>query len=101
MSRHPSSLFAAVRSHHASSPDANPVLRSSERVRIPAEGIGGGGSGATGAVEINGMPVGPKVQHVLQPGDVVTLRTPGGGGHGPPAARDPAAGARDRTLGYT
>ena len=83
------------------SPTPTVAFLSAERVRIPAEGIGGGGAGATGAVEINDMPVDPKVQHVLQPGDVVTLRTPGGGGHGPPADRDPAAAARDRTLGYT
>ena len=83
------------------SPTPTVAFLSAERVRIPAEGIGGGGAGATGAVEINGMPVDPKVQHLLQPGDVVTLRTPGGGGHGPPAARDPAATARDRKLGYT
>ena len=68
---------------------------------FPAQGIGGGEAGATGAVEINGEPVEPKIQHLLQPGDVVTLRTPGGGGHGPPCERDPGATARDRTLGYT
>ena len=54
-------------------------MRFSERVRIPAEGIGGCGDGATGALEINGLSVDPKVQHVLRPGDVVTLRPPGGG----------------------
>ena len=82
------------------SPAATVAFLSAERVRIPAQGIGGGGSGATGAVEINGVPVDPKVQHLLQPGDVVTLRTPGGGGHGPAAERHPAAAKRDRLLGY-
>jgi len=83
------------------SPNPTVAFLSAERVRVPAEGIGGGGAGATGAVEINGSPVDPKVQHVLNPGNVVTLRTPGGGGHGPPAERHPAAAARDRKLGYT
>lgn len=74
---------------------------SAERTRVPARGLGGGGPGATGAVEINGQPVDPKVQHLLRPGDIVTLRTPGGGGHGPPTERGPASTARDRDLGYT
>ena len=82
------------------SPTPTVAFLSAERVRIPAQGIGGGGSGTTGAVEINGVPVDPKVQHLLQPGDVVTLRTPGGGGHGPAAERHPAATNRDRLLGY-
>ncbi len=82
------------------SPTPTAAFLSAERTRAPARGVAGGGPGAVGAVEINGEPVDPKVQHLLQPGDVVTLRTPGGGGHGPPAGRDPAAAARDRRLGY-
>ena len=83
------------------SPTPTAVFLSAERTRVPARGIAGGEAGATGAVEINGVPVDPKVQHLLRPGDVVTLRTPGGGGHGPHGERDPGAAARDRTLGYT
>ena len=33
------------------------------------------------------------------PGDVVSLRTPGGGGYGDPADRDPEAVRRDLRLG--
>ena len=82
------------------SPTPTAVFLSAERTRVSAAGIAGGGPGATGAVEINANPVDPKVQHVLEPGDVATLRTPGGGGHGAASERDPHAMARDRRLGY-
>jgi N-methylhydantoinase B len=36
----------------------------------------------------------------LKRGQRVRLETPGGGGYGPPEARDPAAVARDVALGY-
>lgn len=35
----------------------------------------------------------------LRPNDVISVRTPGGGGYGPPAQRDPEARARDRREG--
>ena len=35
----------------------------------------------------------------LKPGDRVRVRTPGGGGYGPPAARNPALVAEDVRLG--
>jgi len=35
----------------------------------------------------------------LQPGDSVRVRTPGGGGYGDPALRDPALVAEDVRLG--
>jgi N-methylhydantoinase B len=37
---------------------------------------------------------------VLSRGDRVLVRTPGGGGYGPPRARDRRLVARDRALGY-
>ena len=36
----------------------------------------------------------------LRRGDRVRLETPGGGGYGPAAERDPARAERDRRLGY-
>ena len=36
----------------------------------------------------------------LQPGDVVRVSTPGGGGYGDPFKRDPAKVARDVSRGY-
>jgi len=67
-----------------------------ERTRAPAPGAAGGEAGALGELCINDRPVDPKRQHILQQGDRVTLRTPGGGGYGPAEARDPAAIERDR-----
>ena len=71
-----------------------------ERTIFPAFGIEGGKAGAPGAVLINGETTDPKRQYVLRKGDTVTLRTPGGGGHGDPSARDPAAVAADVAAGY-
>jgi len=70
-----------------------------ERTRFPAFGIEGGQPGAPGAVVINGEMVDPKRQYVLKAGDTVVLRTPGGGGHGDPRMREPAALAADIAAG--
>lgn len=51
-----------------------------DRLREPPAGILGGQPGATGQVTLNGAPVNPKSQQQLQPGDLLTLATPGGGG---------------------
>jgi 5-oxoprolinase (ATP-hydrolysing) len=53
-----------------------------ERTRAPANGIAGGGKGATGRLEIDGKPADPKAQHLVQPGGRIVLATPGGGGYG-------------------
>jgi N-methylhydantoinase B/oxoprolinase/acetone carboxylase alpha subunit len=37
---------------------------------------------------------------VLEQGDRVLVRTPGGGGYGPRRRRDRALSGRDRRLGY-
>lgn len=71
-----------------------------ERTIYPAFGIEGGEAGATGELQVNGATVDPKRQYVLSSGDTVLLRTPGGGGHGAPTERDPAAIERDAALGY-
>jgi N-methylhydantoinase B len=71
-----------------------------ERIRVPAPGLGAGEAGACGEVLINGKAVDSRLPHVLQPGDEVILRTPGGGGYGVPTARDSAARERDMELGY-
>jgi len=70
------------------------------REEAAAQGLAGGEAGAPGAVILNGKTVNPKVQHVLNPGEVVELLTPGGGGFGPAAQRDPAAALRDEQDGY-
>jgi N-methylhydantoinase B len=72
-----------------------------DRTRIPAQGFFGGEPGATGEVLINGRsPANPKAEQVLEPGDLVEIRLPGGGGYGRPDDRDPALAARDRLEGY-
>lgn len=71
-----------------------------ERIHVPAPGLGEGLAGECGAVLINDVQIDSRVPQVLQPGDRVLLRTPGGGGYGPPRARDPRAASRDARLGY-
>ncbi|MCZ6645314.1 MAG: hydantoinase B/oxoprolinase family protein [SAR324 cluster bacterium] len=84
--------------NRAQSPTAVTFL--AERTRAPAPGVAGGRHGAAGEVRINGEAVDPKQQYILQQGDTVMLRTPGGGGYGDPKQRDPAGTARDLAMGY-
>ncbi|MFP5479041.1 MAG: hydantoinase B/oxoprolinase family protein [Alphaproteobacteria bacterium] len=77
--------------------------------RTGPQGALGGQDGAVNRVEVirGGATLVPehlsKAQDIaLQPGDRVRVRTPGGGGYGPPARRDPALVAEDVRLGrYT
>jgi N-methylhydantoinase B len=71
-----------------------------ERTKFPAPGLAGGGPGGRGDVLVNGRRVDNRKQHVLERGDRVLVRTPGGGGYGPPRTRDAALGKRDRAMGY-
>ena len=84
------------------SESAAPIVMSfmAERTKFPATGLAGGGAGGLGDVRINGRSVNNRVQHVLGRGDRVLIRTPGGGGYGDAAERDPSLAARDQTLGY-
>lgn len=65
------------------------------RPEAAARGLRGGGDGAPGQVLINGAACNPKVQQVLQPGGVVDMKTPGGGGYGAPTERSADAHAAD------
>ena len=74
--------------------------------RTGPQGALGGGDGAVNRVEVirDGVVMVPehlsKAQDIaLQPGDRVRVRTPGGGGYGPPGRRDPALVAEDVRLG--
>ena len=71
-----------------------------ERTKFAAPGLAGGGAGGLGDVRINGRRIDNRKQHVLQRGDRVLVRTPGGGGYGPRARRDKKAIMRDRALDY-
>ncbi|QCK86891.1 hydantoinase B/oxoprolinase family protein [Phreatobacter aquaticus] len=78
-----------------------------ERGRFAPFGVNGGGSAAlnrftwTDATGTHEPPMASKITGVkLGQGYRVRLETPGGGGFGDPAERDPAAIARDVVLGY-
>lgn len=74
-----------------------------DRGRFAPWGLFGGGSGRTARVirdpEGNSQELPLKGSVVLRPGAVITVQTPGGGGYGPVAQRDPGAIARDVRLG--
>ncbi len=78
-----------------------------ERGRFPPRGVAGGGDAALNrfAHPVNGQMAAPPMASKLHGarltrGERVRLETPGGGGWGDPARRDPEARARDRALGY-
>ena len=75
--------------------------------RVGPQGVLGGEDGAPNSVTVwrDGEPHIPehlsKEQDIaLKPGDRVEVKTPGGGGYGTPADRDPDAIAEDIRLGY-
>ncbi|MHC3381144.1 hydantoinase B/oxoprolinase family protein [Haloarcula sp. H-GB5] len=70
-----------------------------ERRRTAPAGIDGGEDGATGENLVDGEPVPAKASVDVEAGSTVSVRTPGGGGHGDPAERDPEARKRDRRDG--
>lgn len=79
-----------------------------ERGRSPPKGIAGGGNALANVFEYENdgrwlrPPMVSKMRGIrIQRGERVRLLTPGGGGWGDPARRDPARAARDRALGYT
>jgi len=78
-----------------------------ERGKVAPFGVGGGGPAARNRFSwetSEGRQSPPMVSKVtdirLEAGRRLRLETPGGGGWGDPAARDPAAAARDARLGY-
>ena len=61
-----------------------------DRTIHPARGFHGGLDGATGELFLQeGGALHPKSKYLLQPGESVTLRLPGGGGYGPAWQREP------------
>jgi len=70
-----------------------------ERVSYPPRGLLGGGPGSPGIDLVNGERVPAKARIDLNPGDLVTFQTPGGGGLYPSSERDPAAIERDYESG--
>jgi N-methylhydantoinase B len=77
------------------SPEAIVTARGMERLRFQPWGVLAGHAGATGSVVLNpGTPGERPIAKIdvltLDPGDVLSIRTPGGGGYGNPLER-PAA----------
>ena len=71
-----------------------------DRTRCAARGFAGGRDGAVGQMVLSdGTNLHPKRKYLLQPGQQVTLRLPGGGGYGPPFERDPQAVLEDVRQG--
>jgi N-methylhydantoinase B len=75
--------------------------------RTGPQGVLGGKDGGTNTVEVSQGGKNYRPPHLSKDqdieigvGDVVRVSTPGGGGFGDPAKRDPAAVARDVTRGY-
>ena len=63
-----------------------------DRIRFPARGRNGGGPGAPGRVYLkDGPDLSGKGKDLVPAGATLVLETPGGGGMGDPATRDPAA----------
>jgi N-methylhydantoinase B len=56
----------------------------SDRRRHAPRGAQGGEDGAPGSNRLNRRTLGPKARVSLEPGDTITIRTPGGGGYGSP-----------------
>jgi N-methylhydantoinase B len=69
------------------------TLFMTERTRIAAPGFNGGEDGQLGSVQINGVDIDTNAQHVMNKGDTVSMRTPGGGGYG--LAKDRPSGLID------
>ena len=58
-------------------------------IKFPAPGLLGGGEGRLGDVTLNGERVERFPPMEFKPGDVLTIRVPGGGGVGDPRQREP------------
>lgn len=70
-----------------------------ERRHVAPRGIAGGENGTPGENLIDDEEVPAKTTRDVPAGTTVTVRTPGGGGHGNPTERDPALEERDRANG--
>lgn len=73
------------------------VFLSVERIKNPALGRAGGGAGAPGRIRVQGRPndIPGKCELRVEAGERLIFETPGGGGFGDPARRDPDALTRD------
>lgn len=77
------------------------VFLSVERIKNAAKGRDGGLPGAPGRIRVTGRPqdIPGKCELRVEPGERLIFETPGGGGYGPPSARDADALDRDQASG--
>jgi N-methylhydantoinase B len=76
------------------------IFATFERVQYPARGREGGEDGGRGRLSLaSGTVLKAKGFQLIPAGDRLVVEMPGGGGYGPPAARDPAALAADVDAG--
>src|SRR5262249_57966882 len=81
------------------------ITFSLERRATPPWGLWGGKDGAVNGVDITARDgslrqVRKATQHPIAAGEVVRIKTGGGGGYGPPSERAPDAIRRDVREGY-
>lgn len=77
------------------------IFLSVERVQHAAQGRAGGASGAPGRIRVTGRDtdIPGKCELRIEPGERLIFDTPGGGGFGPAARRDPTALEADIAAG--
>jgi len=85
--------------------DASRVLTlngAAGRMRFPPIGVCGGKEGSLGWIAVNDRPIEPTTAPDISfnPGDLVRLKIPGGGGHGDPKVRSQEAIEADLRDGY-
>lgn len=72
-----------------------------ERVTYPPRGLLGGGPGSAGIDLVNGKVIAAKSRSELEPDDIVSFQTAGGGGLFSPEERDPILVEADLRAGMT
>ena len=78
------------------------VSMMTDRVQHPPLGCFGGAAGSPNVItKADGTVVPPKARSELAPGEILQIRTAGGGGYGPPDDRDAKLVERDLEFGYT
>ena len=86
-------------------PHAIVTARGMERFRLEPWGVAGGRAGTSGSCVVNrgtsrARDIGKIDVLHLEPGDVVSIFSPSGGGHGDPRRRDPERVREDVRAGY-
>jgi N-methylhydantoinase B len=93
-------LGQVIEVRHAQKDAAFLIAAAFDRVANPARGALGGGNGAPGRLRLaSGSTLRAKGRQIIPEGDRLVVETPGGGGLGAPAERDPALVARDLRAG--